>query len=253
MTVTYNGLAGLPVNAGSYAVLASYGGDGNYNAATGAGSIVVTTVPLTVKADDKTKIAGEANPLLTATFTGLVGGDTFSPGIATTATALSPACTYPITVTPFTSPNYTITFVDGTLTVTPARQLCLDYDASKANNSGSTIPIKVRLCDMSGGNISSPSFVLTAVNVTPAGGGARAEFRQFESGWGVPVSVERVHVQPADDRAGLGRSDDLRRGVPNHIAIPSFVAHAPAVETLPGLFCIRPLILVRDERPVFRV
>jgi hypothetical protein len=172
VTITYNGAAAAPVNGGSYAVLASFAGNGNYNSATRTNTTVINAVALTVAADNKSKVAGQPNPTLTATFTGLQGSDTFAPAITTTATAASPVGTYSITVTPFTSPNYNITYVAGTLTVNPARQMCLDYDPTKAANSGSTIPIKIRLCDMSGNNISSSSIVLTAVNVTPAGGGA---------------------------------------------------------------------------------
>jgi hypothetical protein len=54
----------------------------------------------------------------------------------------------------------------------PARQICLDYDTTRQHNSGSTIPIKVRLCDMAGGNISSPSIALTAIGVRLTPGGA---------------------------------------------------------------------------------
>jgi hypothetical protein len=131
---------------------------------------------------------------------------------------LSPVGTYPITVTPFTSPNYSIAFVPGTLTVTPARQFCLDYDPTKAAGSGSTIPIKIRLCDMSGNNISSSSIVLTAVNVTPAGGGAARPaqdagnanpgglFRYQASGYmfnlqttGLPAGVYHLNIGVSSD------------------------------------------------------
>lgn len=91
----------------------------NYDSGSAAATLVINAVALTVSADDKSKIAGDANPPLTATLSGLVGGDSFAPVISTTATAGSPVGTYPIAVTPFTSPNCSITFVDGTLTVNP--------------------------------------------------------------------------------------------------------------------------------------
>jgi hypothetical protein len=43
--------------------------------------------------------------------------------------------------------------------------VCLLYDANKAHKSGSTIPIKLRLCDASGQNVSSPQTVVTALAV----------------------------------------------------------------------------------------
>lgn len=189
VVVTYNGSPAAPVSGGNYAVLASYAGDLNYNNGNASSTVIINAVPLTITADDKSKIAGEANPDLTVSYAGLVSGDAFNPVVTTTATTASPAGTYPITVTPFTSPNYSITFVDGTLTVNPARQLCLDYDATRAHTSGSDIPVRLRLCDMSGNNISSPSFVLTAASVSlGAGGSAPAQ----DAGGANPGNVFRL-------------------------------------------------------------
>ena len=74
-------------------------------------------------ADDKFRLAGQPNPVLTVSYSGFVNGDgpasLASPAaVATSATASSPAGTYPINVSGATSPNYAITFRDGTLTVT---------------------------------------------------------------------------------------------------------------------------------------
>jgi hypothetical protein len=43
--------------------------------------------------------------------------------------------------------------------------VCLDYDPAKAHRSGSTLPIKLRLCDASGANVSSPSIQLVATGL----------------------------------------------------------------------------------------
>jgi len=48
----------------------------------------------------------------------------------------------------------------------PSYGICLSYDPSKAAKSGSTIPIKLWLCDSSGNNLSSPSIVVHALSVT---------------------------------------------------------------------------------------
>ena len=54
-------------------------------------TVVINAIPLMVTADDKSKIAGDANPPLTATFAGLVGTDAFQlRAITTTATAGEP-------------------------------------------------------------------------------------------------------------------------------------------------------------------
>jgi hypothetical protein len=80
--------------------------------------------PLTITADNKSKIEGSANPPLSVTYSGFVGGDT-AAGLTTPATASttavtdSPAGSYPISVSGGASGNYTISHVAGTLTVVP--------------------------------------------------------------------------------------------------------------------------------------
>jgi hypothetical protein len=80
---------------------------------------------LTVTAPNVSKVQGDANPAFAPTFTGFILGDT-AAGLTTpatcttTATAGSPVGTYPITCSGAVSANYSVTYVDGTLTVTAA-------------------------------------------------------------------------------------------------------------------------------------
>jgi hypothetical protein len=85
----------------------------------------VAPAPLTITANNQTMVAGTALPALTVHYAGFVNGDTAAslsspPVVSTTATASSPAGSYTITVHGAVDPNYTITFVPGTLTITPA-------------------------------------------------------------------------------------------------------------------------------------
>ncbi|HEV3339930.1 MAG TPA: MBG domain-containing protein, partial [Pirellulales bacterium] len=119
----------------------SASGVGNYVITVGAGTLSatnytfdfvngklsVTPATLTVTADNKTKVSGAANPPLTDTITGFVNGETASvvsgaATLSTTATSTSAVGSYPILAGPGTlsAANYALTFVDGTLTVTPA-------------------------------------------------------------------------------------------------------------------------------------
>ena len=90
-------------------------------------TLSVTKATLTVSADPKTRPRLQANPPLTATITGYVGGDvapadvTGAPSCTTTAKANSAVGSYPITCGRGTlvSGNYQFTLVAGTLTVTP--------------------------------------------------------------------------------------------------------------------------------------
>lgn len=83
----------------------------------------ITPAPLTVTADDKSKVYGDANPTLTASYVGFKGSDTDAviTGLilATAATAASNAGDYAITAEGGTATNYSLSFVDGVLTITP--------------------------------------------------------------------------------------------------------------------------------------
>jgi hypothetical protein len=110
--------------AGSHTIYAVYSGDTNFNTSTGSTSQTVNQAPLTVTADNKVKVYGQANPVFTASYSGFVNGDTPASlggtlSLTTTATTASAAGTYPIVASGLTSSNYALTFVNGTLTVNP--------------------------------------------------------------------------------------------------------------------------------------
>lgn len=86
-------------------------------------TITVQPKAVTVKADDKSRAFGEANPELTWRVQdgfSLVGQDTLQLTVSTTADAASTPGSYPITLTEDegANPNYTVTMKDGTLKVT---------------------------------------------------------------------------------------------------------------------------------------
>jgi len=87
-------------------------------------TLLVTPAPLTIAANDVSRLVGQPNPLFSVSYTGFVNGDGPSslqspPKLSTSATTSSPAGVYPITVSGAASANYTITFIAGTLTVIP--------------------------------------------------------------------------------------------------------------------------------------
>lgn len=146
------------VGAGTANITASQASDGFYPAASITQQLTVNKAPLTITADNKTKFEQTANPTLTATYSGFVYSETpaalLTPAVlSTTAVLASPPGTYPITVTGATSDNYTITFVNGTLTVQAKTQQVLTFPAfaaktygnanfaSGAQSNNSTIPI----------------------------------------------------------------------------------------------------------------
>ena len=91
----------------------------------GSGSLTVTPAALTITADNKTKVYGTPLPPLTASYTGFVNGDTTAnltvlPSLSTTATATSNVGPYPITASGAIGMDYTISYVNGVLTIVPS-------------------------------------------------------------------------------------------------------------------------------------
>jgi gliding motility-associated-like protein len=116
--------------AGDITVAADQAGNANYSAATQVTrTFHVAKAALTVTANDKTKVYLQANPTLDYTITGFVNGESVSvvtgvADISTTADINSGVNSYPITVSDrnLHAANYSFSFANGTLTVTPAAQ-----------------------------------------------------------------------------------------------------------------------------------
>ena len=113
---------------------------------TGA-NLAITPAPLTVTADNQSRLVGDPNPPFTASFGGFVLGETLanlagSLAFATPAVTGSPAGSYAITPSGLTSTNYAITHVDGVMQVTRARtgdapaneELIIAVDRSKRDD-----------------------------------------------------------------------------------------------------------------------
>ena len=104
----------------------------------------IVKAALRITPDNKTKVYGTSNPALTATYTGLVNGestDVLSGSLALTTTALdgSNAGNYLIRAAGLTSPNYTITFGTGTLLITKANLVVTANDASRLRGAANPI------------------------------------------------------------------------------------------------------------------
>jgi hypothetical protein len=130
-TIPAASLAGINVGTYTSDVTASFAGDVNFDPSNGANDLTVNPAPLTITADDQSKVYGAALPTLTASITGFQNGETLatsdvtgSPSLSTTATAGSPVAGSPYSITAaqgsLSSGNYSFSFVDGSLTVTPA-------------------------------------------------------------------------------------------------------------------------------------
>ena len=113
------------------------------------GAMTVTPLPLTVTASNVSKNYGDTPTLSAFTTSALANGETVgsvtetSPGRAATASvAGSPYVITPSSATggTFTPTNYTITYVNGVLTVTPAPLTVTANDATKVYGQTATLP-----------------------------------------------------------------------------------------------------------------
>nr|MBA2480080.1 IPT/TIG domain-containing protein [Planctomycetota bacterium] len=174
-TLVFTTTATATSPVGAYTVTPSGVSSGNYAITFVNGTLTISKAPLTVTADNKSKLQGAANPPLTHVIGGLVNGDseatalTTPVAIITTATAASAAGTYPITVSAADGPNYAVTFVAGTLTVVmPAPVPAI---SGIAPTTGSTLggdSVTITGTDFTGASVTvgGLSTTITAINAT---------------------------------------------------------------------------------------
>jgi filamentous hemagglutinin family protein len=140
--LTYGGTSQGATNAGNYVISAGGLTSGNYSITYVDGSLTVDAAALTVSANDATKIYGDTRTYTGTEFTssGLVNGETIgtvtltSVGDVASANVISGP--YAITVSSatggtFSAGNYSITYVDGQLNVTPASLTIVADDLNK--------------------------------------------------------------------------------------------------------------------------
>ncbi|POY35312.1 hypothetical protein C3K47_16135 [Solitalea longa] len=183
-------------NAGIYPISVSAGtlSSENYkfNFTDSDGELTITKAPLAVKANDASKVYGQPNPTFSATFNGLLNGQTFetsgitgTPAFSTSATQFSNAGLYPILVSAGTlsSENYEFDFTDsnGELTISKALLVVKANNASKEfgdPNPPFTVGFK--------GFLNGQTFETSGITGTPAFSTSATQF----SNVGVyPISV----------------------------------------------------------------
>jgi hypothetical protein len=159
----------------------------NYNITYQAGTLTITSVPLTITANDATKLLNAPNPAFSAAYTGFVNGDTAASlagtlSCNTSATTASPVGSYAITCSGQSSSNYNITYVPGTLKVLYAgsgscggdtgHQILqpIHADGSAVINQGRTIAAKFRVCDANGVSVGTAGVVVSFSLVQIIGG-----------------------------------------------------------------------------------
>lgn len=113
-----SGIGTFAINAALGSLLSAQGYSFTFN----PGLLTITPRPITVTANNLSRIYGAANPALTFTVggLGLANGDQLSGALATTAGSSSGVGSFAITQgTLAASANYDLTFVNGVLSITP--------------------------------------------------------------------------------------------------------------------------------------
>jgi len=112
-------------SVGKYEVKAVNGVPVNYDLGEiTAGTLTVNPAPLTIKANDATRQYYSDDPNFGYTCNGFVNGENEEvlspkPALTTTANRSSSVGTYPIKVSGASNSNYSISYINGTLTITP--------------------------------------------------------------------------------------------------------------------------------------
>ncbi len=156
-------------HVGSYAITVGGAQDSDYTITYAAGSLTISPAALTITANNQTMTYGGPTPVLTATYSGFVNGDTpaslsLTPTLATTATPASDVGSYAITPSGARDSDYTITYVAGTLTITPAQLLIIpDNEAMTYGGPWPTFTVSYR-----GFVNGDPPIGVTPIITTPA-------------------------------------------------------------------------------------
>src|ERR1700688_4239601 len=142
-TFTESTTATASSSVGSYAIVpvATGANLANYTVVYVNGTLTVGQATLTVTAGNASRAYGAPNPTFTASATGAVGTDSFTFTESTTATTSSPVGSYAIVpvATGANLGNYTVVYVNGTLTVGQATLTVTAANASRAYGAANPV------------------------------------------------------------------------------------------------------------------
>ena len=122
------------LGAGTHTITVSMAADTNYSAASDTAALTVTGATLTLTANNATRPYGAANPAFTGSVSGAESSDSFTESFATSANATSAPGAYAIvpSVTGANVGDYSVSAINGTLTVTQAASV-ITVSASAAS------------------------------------------------------------------------------------------------------------------------
>jgi hypothetical protein len=174
--VVYTTVADTNSPVGNYAIVPTASGAflTNYAITISNGTLVVLSAPLSVSADNKSRIYGTTNPPLTGTIMGIQNNDAITFSFDTPAVVSSPTGVYPIIPNPSggTLGNYAVVTNNGVLTVTRADLLVKADDTSRGYGQTNILTASYSgLGELLATNIFSgtPALTTTAETNSPTG------------------------------------------------------------------------------------
>jgi hypothetical protein len=172
---------------------------GNYTVTTNNGTLTISAAPLKVTANSTNRVFGVQNPIFTGSIVGLQNADSITAVFVCSATTNSPVGTYTISVSLVDPngrlPNYVVTLVNGTLSVTNPIQVPVTMNAPNLLGQVFTVSIvstsSTSYALQASDSLSSPNW--TTVQ-TVVGNGAAIILT--DSGANLPFRFYRILVGP---------------------------------------------------------
>lgn len=167
-------LSGTPTAVGNNSVTITATDNGSPALSTNdVFDIVIAKAPLTVTGDNQFRIYAETNPPLTFSYSAFVLGETAAvldtpPVAGTTATNGSAVGPYPITIGGGADDHYELSYVGGTLTVTPAPLTVTAFDTNRVYGT-SNPPLEGSLVGVAWSDNITATFATTATIADPPG------------------------------------------------------------------------------------
>ncbi len=150
----------------------------DYKSVTTTVTQIVTQAPLSVTADNATRVYGQSNPAFTASYSGFVNGDGLgvlsgSPGLTTAATATSTVADSPYSIVAaigtLSAANYAFSFNNGQLTITPASTANALSSSANPSLAGSNVTFTATLTPVSPGSGTPTGTVQFLADSAPLG------------------------------------------------------------------------------------
>ena len=204
LTCTTDAASSSPV--GSYATQCSGAADANYAISYANGTTTITPAPLSITASSGTMTYGGAVPAITPGISGLQNGD--NPSVlgagltcGTTATSSSSVGSYASTCSGAVDDNYAISYVNGSVTMTPA-PLSITASSGTMTYGGSVPTITPIVSGLQNGE--DPSVLGTGLTCdtaadssSPVGDYASACWGAMDANYTITYFFGDVTVNPA--------------------------------------------------------